>query len=62
LLEITPQHLEAVQDSLAEHHVPHAMIGTFAAHARFTVRDGDDQLVDASLDNLREAWLGTLDW
>ncbi len=63
LLEVAPGSLDKVIRSLREAKVPFAQIGTFTPHDRLTLRTpADGQLLDAKLDDLRNAWLKPLDW
>ena len=63
LIEVAPDRLDAVIRSLNEAGVPFGQIGTFANHERLTLRTATDgQLLDVSLDDLRDAWQAPLDW
>jgi phosphoribosylformylglycinamidine synthase II len=63
LLEIQPDKLDAVIKSLRQTDTPFGQVGTFTDHDRLTLRTPQDgQVLDAKLDDLRNAWLGTLDW
>ena len=63
LLEVRPEHVDAVTQSLNDAGVPFARIGTFVEHRDLTVRDAaGGELANASLDALREAWMKPLDW
>jgi len=63
LLEVQPDKLDAVIKSLNKSEIPFGQVGAFAGHDRLTLRAPQDgQILDTPLDNLRDAWLGTLDW
>ncbi len=63
LIEVAPSHADAVLRRLEEAGVAWGEVGRFADHDRLTVRTPrDGRLLDGSLDDLRQAWLGTLDW
>ncbi len=63
LLEIQPDKLDAVIKSLRKTNTPFGQVGTFTDHERLTLRTPQDgRILDAKLDDLRNAWLGTLDW
>ena len=63
LLEIQPDKLDAVIKSLNNTETPFGQLGTFTDHDRLTLRSPQDgQVLDTPLDDLRNAWLGTLDW
>lgn len=63
LLEVAPDHLDAVIRSLRDAAIPFGQIGTFAPHHRLTLRTPQaGQLLSADLDTLRAAWLAPLDW
>ncbi len=56
LLEVEPANLSAVQQALGD--LPHALIGTFTSERRLVVNGH----FTASMDDLRRAFFGTLDW
>jgi phosphoribosylformylglycinamidine synthase len=56
LLEVAPGAISALREQVAE--VPFGVIGEFRAGRRFELRDG----FDVPIDELRSAWLRTLDW
>ena len=63
LLEVVPSQLDQVMRCLRDANVSFGQVGRFAEHDRLVVRTPHaGQLLDASLDELREAWLGPLDW
>jgi phosphoribosylformylglycinamidine synthase subunit PurSL len=63
LLEIQPDKLHTVIKSLRKTNTPFGQVGTFTDHDRLTLRTPQDgQILDAQLDDLRNTWLGTLDW
>ncbi len=63
LLEVKPEKLDAVINALRKTKTPFGQIGTFADHDRLTLRTPQaGRVLDVSLDELRSAWLGTLDW
>ncbi len=63
LLEIQPDKLDAVIKSLRKTNTPFGQVGSFTDHDRLTLRTPQDgQILDTKLDDLRNAWLGTLDW
>ena len=62
LLEIAPDQVDAAIRSLRAAGVPFAQVGTFADHDRLTLRSSDGPKADLTLDALRNAWLGTLDF
>jgi phosphoribosylformylglycinamidine synthase subunit PurSL len=63
LLEIQPDKLDPVIKSLRRADTPFGQVGTFTDHDRLTLRTPrDGRILDARLDDLRYAWLGTLDW
>ena len=63
LLEIQPDKLDAVIKSLLNSDIPFGQVGTFVEHDRLTARTPQDgRVLDAKLDDLRKAWLSTLDW
>ena len=63
LLEVAPDKLDRVIRGLRDAKVPFGQVGTFAAHDRLTLRTPQQgQLLDAKLDDLRNAWLRPLDW
>jgi phosphoribosylformylglycinamidine synthase II len=63
LLEITPKYFDAAVRSLRDAGVPFAQIGRFDNHERLTLRTAQDgQLLDESLDTLRQTWRSPLDW
>ncbi len=59
LLEIEPARVDAVTSLLRGRDVPVGRVGTFARHQRLVLAA---EGLDAPLDDLRSAWLGTLDW
>ncbi|MEM7577961.1 MAG: phosphoribosylformylglycinamidine synthase subunit PurL [Planctomycetota bacterium] len=63
LLEIHPDHMDAALKTLRAAGVPFAQVGSFANHARLTVRDPQaGQVLDLPLQQLRDAWRNPLDW
>ncbi len=63
LLEVAPEHVAALIDTLSKTGVPFGQVGTFADHQRLAVRKPDQgQLLDIDLDTLRNTWLKPLDW
>ena len=63
LLEVAPGHIDALVKTLTELGVPFGQVGLFQDHDRLTCRTpAAGQVLDAKLDDLRNAWLGTLDW
>ncbi len=63
LLEVAPNHFHDVAKALTEAGVPFGQIGTFNDGGRLTAQsESAGQLVDESLDDLRQAWLTPLDW
>ncbi|MFA9479574.1 phosphoribosylformylglycinamidine synthase subunit PurS [Phycisphaerales bacterium AB-hyl4] len=63
LLEVSPAKLDQVLKKLLEIDAPFAQIGTFNDSDQLTVRtDREGQTFDATLDELRNAWLAPLDW
>ncbi len=63
LLEIQPDKLDAVIKSLRKTNTPFGQVGTFTDHDQLTLRTPQDgRILDTKLDDLRNAWLGTLDW
>ncbi|MEM6553195.1 MAG: AIR synthase-related protein, partial [Planctomycetota bacterium] len=63
LLEVAPDHLDAALKHLEAQSIPHATIGTFNDSEALTARtDALGRVLDTPLDDLRQAWLGTLDW
>ncbi len=58
-----PSQLDQVMRCLRDANVSFGQVGRFAEHDRLVVRTPHaGQLLDASLDELRETWLGPLDW
>ena len=63
LLEVGPDDVDAVTDSLRDAGVPHARIGVFGEHQNLTLNDPDaGHLMSETLDALREMWMRPLDW
>ncbi|MEZ6191591.1 MAG: AIR synthase-related protein, partial [Phycisphaerales bacterium] len=63
LLEIVPDRLDAVIRALRKHEIPFGQAGAFTTHNKLTLRTPKDGgIFESSLDDLRNAWLGTLDW
>lgn len=63
LLEIAPDQLDGVIKALREQRVPFAQVGGFAEHQNLTLRTASrGQVLTATLDDLRNAWLEPLDW
>ncbi|MEX0745516.1 MAG: phosphoribosylformylglycinamidine synthase subunit PurS [Phycisphaeraceae bacterium] len=63
LLEVRPDKLDATIKSLRSANAPFAQVGTFAEHNRLKLRTARaGQVLDASLDALRDAWRAPLDW
>ena len=64
LLEVSPDHLDAVTQQLQRDAVPFARVGRFVTHQRLTLREdaGSAVALDVELDKLRDAWLAPLDW
>ncbi len=62
LLEVAPDQLDAAIRALRKAQVPFAQVGSFASHDRLTLRTADGPKADLTLDALRNAWLGTLDF
>jgi phosphoribosylformylglycinamidine synthase II len=60
LLEVHADDLAAVRRVCAD--VPFAVVGWFDDSHRLRLRERDATVLDASIDDLRAAWLGTLDW
>ena len=57
LLEIDPGDLDAVTAALSD--LTHVVVGEFTGDRRLTLSDAQ---LDVPIDELRSAWLGTLDW
>ncbi len=63
LLEVQPQHQDAVVRALRQTNTPFAQVGTFAQHSRVTLRTAPlGQVLDTPLETLLHAWRSTLDW
>ncbi len=63
LIEVQPDHLDAVIRNLRQADIPFGHIGSFDSHDRLTLRTpSKGRVLDTDLDSLRRAWLGTLDW
>jgi phosphoribosylformylglycinamidine synthase len=63
LLAVAPDQLDAVVRSLRDANVAFGQIGVFASHDRLTLRTPTrGRVLDVALDNLRQTWLGPLDW
>ncbi|MHC4994717.1 MAG: phosphoribosylformylglycinamidine synthase subunit PurL, partial [Planctomycetota bacterium] len=63
LLEVTPDHFDAVARALAARSVPFGQVGVFNDTARLTVRsEARGQFVDHAVQSLRDAWIKPLDW
>ena len=63
LLEVAPDHVDAVTDSLRNAGVPHARIGVFVEHQNLTLNDADaGDVMSEPLDALRKTWMQPLDW
>ncbi len=62
LVEVTAEHYDAVVKALQGTGVPFGELGQFNDSTRLTARGNNGPLVDASLDDLRNAWLKPLDW
>jgi phosphoribosylformylglycinamidine synthase II len=63
LLEVAPDRLDRVVRLLRDAGVAFGQIGRFMEHGRLTLRTPrDGRNLDASLDELRSAWLAPLDW
>ena len=63
LLEVEQDHIGALMDTLMKAGVPFGQVGLFKEHQQLTCRTPTaGQVLDANLDDLRDAWLGTLDW
>ncbi|MFN3166267.1 MAG: AIR synthase-related protein [Phycisphaeraceae bacterium] len=63
LLEVKPQHVGPLIETLTQQRVPFGQIGTFADHQRLTARRPDEgNVLDIKLDTLRQAWFKPLDW
>ncbi len=63
LLEIAPENLGPAIEQLRAAGIHFAQIGTFAKHNHLTLRSPEaGRLLDAPLDDLRNAWLKPLDW
>ena len=63
LIEVEPQHLNAVALLLRHHRAPFAQVGRFNATDRLTVRSArHGRLLDLPLDLLVETWRKPLDW
>ncbi len=63
LVEVAPARLDRVIRILRDANVAFGQLGHFANHDRLILRTPrDGRILNASLDELRHAWLGTLDW
>lgn len=62
LLEIEPGQFDTVARLLTEADVPFGEVGRFNESDRVTVQSSGGQLMDAGLDELRDAWKQPLDW
>lgn len=63
LLEVPQDHIDAFMKTLMDTGVPFGQVGLFKDHQQLTCRTPTaGQVLDVSLDDLRNAWLGTLDW
>ncbi len=63
LLEIAPDKLDAVIRTLRKSEIPFGQVGAFTTHNQLTLRTPrDGRILETNLDDLRNAWLGTLDW
>jgi phosphoribosylformylglycinamidine synthase len=63
LLEVEPNDVTSVIDTLMQAGVPFGQIGTFADHQQLRLRTSDEgQLLDIGLGTLRNTWLKPLDW
>ncbi|MCC7145865.1 MAG: hypothetical protein IT443_05420 [Phycisphaeraceae bacterium] len=63
LVEVEPAHLDAAVRLLRQAHVPFAQVGRFSDSGQVKVRSQRlGQLVDESIEALRQAWLKPLDW
>jgi len=63
LIEVAPRHFDAVVKLLRNAGVPFGEVGRFNDSAQLTVRsDAAGERMNASLDDLRQAWLEPLDW
>jgi Phosphoribosylformylglycinamidine (FGAM) synthase, synthetase domain len=60
VLEVKPESFAAVQAVLGG--VPHAVVGAVTATGTLTIRDGDEVVVEESVEELRTSWRGALDW
>lgn len=63
LLEVAPDHLDAVIKSLRDAGQAFGQVGAFVNHHNLTLRTAaQGQVFTASLDDLRNTWLKPLDW
>ena len=63
LLEVKTNKIDAVIRALHQTDTPYAQVGSFTDHDRLTLRTAQQgRVLDIKLDDLRTAWLGTLDW
>lgn len=63
LLEVTQNDIEKVIQSLMQSGVPFGQVGLFNEHQNLTCRTPTEgQVLTIELDELRNAWRGTLDW
>jgi phosphoribosylformylglycinamidine synthase len=60
LLEIDALHLGAVRRACGD--LPHAVLGWFDDSQRVRIWNGETLVADISIDELRRAWRGALDW
>ncbi len=63
LLEVAPDHVDAVVKHLRDASTPFGQVGTFADHDRLTLRTPDEgRRLDVPLAALLDAWRKPLDW
>jgi phosphoribosylformylglycinamidine synthase len=62
LLEVSPENASSVKARLNERQVPFAPVGRFNDTSRFTIRAGEQSVVDCELSELLAAWREPLDW
>ncbi len=62
LIEVLPEHYDAVIKALREASVAHGEVGRFNDSGRLTVRSGGGQVADCDVNALRRTWLAPLDW
>jgi phosphoribosylformylglycinamidine synthase len=60
LLEVRPEHADALEAALAG--VPHAMIGQVTEAEKLVILDGKSLVLEGSLAVLKEAWQKPLRW